>query len=66
MLVIKADILALMHEKQKLISEAMSPRDYVLACVEVMFEVAAEVLATEPDSDEVFDMKAARDKVKKP
>ena len=46
MLVIKADILALMHEKQKLISEAMSPRDYVLACVEVMFEVAAEVLAT--------------------
>jgi hypothetical protein len=38
------ELIARMQEGQRRVSEGMSPRDYILACVDVMFEVAADVL----------------------
>lgn len=41
----KEELLALMKERQAGISESLAPREYVMACVDAMFEVAAEALA---------------------
>jgi hypothetical protein len=41
----KEELLAEMHRRQAGISEGLSIPDYTRRCIEVMFEVAAEVLA---------------------
>lgn len=39
------ELIARMKEGRESVSEALSPRDYLMACVDVMFGVAADVLA---------------------